>query len=144
MRKYIRFLFVAAFFQLCIVSCKNISPDKHISENTKKRANITFKQDKIDFGTIIDGEITKMNFTFTNNGDVPLILYDVQTGCGCTVTQWPKNPIKPNEIDTIKVKFNSLNKTGAQKKFLAIYSNSIENVKIVTFTGNVIALKKSI
>ena len=34
-------------------------------------------------------------FTFTNVGKEPLIISNAKAGCGCTVPQWPKEPIAP-------------------------------------------------
>ena len=48
-----------------------------------------------------------------------------KAGCGCTVPQWPKEPIGPGESGTISVKFNSKNKPGPQNKNVTLTMNTI-------------------
>lgn len=82
-----------------------------------------------DFGTITEGEVVTTVFVFTNTGDGPLIISDIITPCGCTVPEWPKEPILPGEQKEIKVEFNSKGKSGIQRKMLRVISNaSGENV----------------
>ena len=45
-------------------------------------------------------------FEFTNTGNAPLIITNVQSTCGCTVPSKPKEPIMPGKSDKIEVKYN--------------------------------------
>ena len=57
---------------------------------------------------------------FKNTGNEPMIISNAKGSCGCTVPQWPKEPIAPGESGEINVQFNSKNKTGAQNKRVTI------------------------
>lgn len=84
---------------------------------------ISFKKTTHEYGTIeLNGDGT-YNFEFTNTGNEPLILSKPRSSCGCTVPQWPKEPILPGETNKIKVTYNT-HKAGPFNKTVTIYSNA--------------------
>ena len=96
---------------------------------------ITFEEVAFDFGDIHQGDKVEHVFSFDNSGDAPLIITNVQTTCGCTATDWPRDPILPGASASIKVNFNSAGKMGRQNKIITVISNassSVNQVKIVT------------
>ncbi|MFT5640292.1 MAG: hypothetical protein ACI9A7_000389 [Cyclobacteriaceae bacterium] len=96
---------------------------------------ITFSESTFEFGEISQGDRVEHIFEYTNTGTSPLVLASVRTTCGCTATDWEKEPIAPGEKSSIKVKFNSTGKIGMQNKVVTIMSNAVNNperVKIVT------------
>jgi len=96
---------------------------------------IAFSESTHEFGDITQGDRVEHVFEFTNSGTVPLVLASVRTTCGCTATDWKKEPIAPGEKSSITVKFNSAGKIGVQNKVVTIMSNAVNNperVKIVT------------
>ncbi|MEH6308089.1 DUF1573 domain-containing protein [Olivibacter sp. CPCC 100613] len=85
---------------------------------------INFKNDTYDFSKIKEGEKVNHVFEFTNTGKSPLIISDVQAGCGCTTPKFDKKPIKPGEQGSIEIGFNSAGQRGAQHKIITVYSNA--------------------
>ena len=86
---------------------------------------ITFEEKTFDFGDIIQGEKVEHTFTFTNSGNEPLIITNVQVTCGCTTPKgWPREPIPPGGKGEITVAFNSTAKIGRQNKPVTIVSNA--------------------
>ncbi|AFC22910.1 DUF1573 domain-containing protein [Saprospira grandis] len=83
-----------------------------------------FAEDAFDFGTIKQGEKVTHTFKFTNDGDKPLTITNAKGSCGCTVPQYPKEPIAPGESGEIEVEFNSAGKKGAQTKFVTLTANT--------------------
>jgi hypothetical protein len=69
-----------------------------------------------DFGTVKDGEKVVHIYKFKNTGKEPLIISDAKGSCGCTVPQWPREPIAPGKSGDIKVEFNSAGKGDAAGK----------------------------
>ena len=62
---------------------------------------IAFENDFHDFGEIQEEVV---NYTyFKNEGEGPLIISNAQGSCGCTVPQWPRQPIAPGASGEIKV-----------------------------------------
>jgi hypothetical protein len=101
-------------------------------------ATIIFKEKAIDFGTISQGEKVSHTFEFKNSGSTPLIISNVAVTCGCTATNWPKDPIAPGNSSKITVSFDSTNKMGTQNSVVRIYSNASEPIEKVSLISNVV------
>lgn len=65
-----------------------------------------------DFGYINYGEEKEIIFELENPGTEPLSLLRAIASCGCTVAELPKDPIKPGEKGTVRVRFDSKGKFG--------------------------------
>ncbi len=92
---------------------------------------IVFDKETHDYGSIpINGDGNCV-FTFTNTGNEPLVLSNVRAGCGCTVPQWPREPVLPGKSAEIKVKYTTLNRPHTINKTIVVTSNSIANETIV-------------
>ena len=103
---------------------------------------IAFEEESHDFGDIVEGDVVEWTFKFENKGDTPLILSNVAVTCGCTATQWPKDPIAVDEKGEITVKFNSAGRKGAQNKVISVYSNAAVPIARVSIVTNVLPKKK--
>ena len=112
-------------------------------ETTKEGPYITFQESAFDFGDIEQGDKVEHIFAFENTGTAPLIITQVQTTCGCTAPEWPKQPIPPGESSEIKVIFNSAGKFGRQNKVISVISNSVAPVNQVKITTNVLPKKST-
>lgn len=100
-----------------------------------------FVEEVVDFGTITQGEVVSTNFKFKNVGKSDLIISSAQGSCGCTVPEWPKEPIKPGEEGKIAVTFNSTGKQGKQNKTITLVANTIPNTKVIALKGDVLVPK---
>ena len=89
-----------------------------------------------DFGEIPQGKPVSVEFTFTNNGDAPLIINDVHTSCGCTASDYPKEPITAGKSSKIKVTYNA-SAMGAFTKTITVKTNEGEEMKLLTIKGTV-------
>ena len=97
-----------------------------------------FGEELHDFGTIKDGDVVEHVFEFTNTGAAPLIISDAKATCGCTVPEWPKEPIPVGETGEIKVRFNSKNKPGIQNKTVTLTANTWPATTRVRIKANVV------
>ncbi|MDZ7740844.1 MAG: DUF1573 domain-containing protein [Bacteroidota bacterium] len=77
-------------------------------------------------------------FTFTNKGQKPLVLSNVRASCGCTVPQWPREPVAPGEKGEIKVKYNT-NRPGSFNKSITVNSNAANSMVRLRIKGQVVA-----
>ncbi len=96
-----------------------------------------FEEENHDFGTIEEGVVAKHDFKFKNTGEAPLIISSATGSCGCTVPEWPREPIAPGETGIIHVEFNSNGRTGKQDKNVTINANTIPNKKILRISSMV-------
>jgi hypothetical protein len=98
---------------------------------------VSFTEESFDFGTIQEGDVVDHVFAFTNTGDAPLIISSATASCGCTVPQWPKEPIPVGGSGEIKVQFNSRNKPGIQNKTVTITANTYPKINRLRIKANV-------
>lgn len=87
-------------------------------------ATMDFKDTTHSFGNMKEGEVGTYDFEFSNNGKKPLIIASATGSCGCTVPDYPHEPIAPGKSGVIKVKFDSQGKFGHQEKSVTISTNS--------------------
>jgi hypothetical protein len=99
---------------------------------------IEFENDIHDFGKIIQGEKVTYSFKFRNTGKSLLLISDVSTSCGCTVTEYPKEPIKPGEAGKINVSFDSEGKRGPQNKTATVSTNTQPNTTVLRIQAMVV------
>ena len=113
-----------------------ITADKPL--DPEEAASMDFEEMAFDFGAMQEGDKVEHVFKFTNNGKAPLTISEARGSCGCTVPQWPKEPIMPGEKGEIKVVFNSAGKEGRQQKDVTITANTIPNQTVIKVSGKVI------
>ncbi len=101
-----------------------------------QQAEITFKEETIDYGTITRGDDGLRVFEFTNTGDAPLIISDVRSSCGCTIPKKPNGPIAPGESSTIEVKYDT-NRVGPIRRTITVLSNASQSMVPLKITGTV-------
>jgi hypothetical protein len=104
---------------------------------------MTFESTEYDFGTVKEGEEVDYIFRFTNTGSFPLIISKATATCGCTVPEWPKDPIGIGETGEIRVKLNTKNQVNQQTKYVNINANTKPEVTRLKISGNVIPSQDS-
>ncbi len=99
---------------------------------------MAFEETEFDFGTITEGEKVSHTYTFKNTGSEPLILSNAKGSCGCTVPQWPREPIAPGESADVTVEFNSANKRGKKNQKVTITANTNPPQTFIYLKGEVL------
>jgi hypothetical protein len=110
------------------------------AEGKKTDVNLpefSFAKETHDFGTITEGEKVAYSFSFVNSGNADLVVSNAQASCGCTVPEYPKEPIAPGTSGVINVIFDSKGKDGYQRKEIFVYANTIPNSHKLIITGTV-------
>ena len=108
---------------------------------------LSFDTQVYDFGKVIDGETVVYSFQFTNTGSVPVRLLEVRSSCGCTVAEYNRSVIEPNQFDEIQIEFDSTGRLGRTNKNVYVtYANSNDtserNNIVLRITGEIEALIK--
>ena len=69
-------------------------------------AKIQFNEKEHNFGTFRESDgIVSHIFEFINTGDLPLIINNVTSSCGCAVPSWPREPVIPGRSGIIRVDY---------------------------------------
>lgn len=90
----------------------------------KKEPRIVFEKDSHDFGRVVQGEKVTYGFKFKNEGNKDLLIVKVNATCGCTVIDYPRDPIAPGAEGVLHVTFNSTAKKGLQNKKVTVMANT--------------------
>ncbi|MEX2596280.1 MAG: DUF1573 domain-containing protein [Salibacteraceae bacterium] len=106
------------------------------------QAEIEFEKTVHDFGKMKQHGDASTEFKFTNTGSEPLIISNAKGSCGCTVPEWPREPIQPGQTNSIKVKYDS-KRLGPINKSVTITSNGSEQPKVLRIKGNIEAAPKA-
>jgi len=96
-----------------------------------------FEEESINYGKIDKGSNGERVFIFTNVGNQPLIIKNIQSSCGCTVPKKPTEPIMPGEKGEIKVSYDT-NRVGGFSKSITIFSNAKNSRKVIVIKGFVV------
>lgn len=121
----ISFLFLASVIGSCTQNTSQSEEQKDVSNGNPR---ISFEKTSHDFKKIISGEKVAYAFRFTNTGNSPLVITGIRSGCGCTVGDYPKDPVRPGEGGRISVVFNSAGRRGFQSESVRVLNNSEESI----------------
>ena len=144
-----RQLLVVAIFTLA-VSCLNKTDKEKSSDLTasnvpvapapspavvdeSKLTSIQWLDSSKSMGAVTEGGTLKINYRFKNSGTKPLVIENVQPSCGCTVADYPKEPIAPGQEGEITAEFDTKGKEGVQKKNITVHANTRKNTYILYF-----------
>lgn len=146
MKKIILVLLTVAFISF---SCKESAASKVKDQNVEKAKErdvkhqnlpeISFDKKSHDFGNIEEGKVVETRFRISNIGKSDLIVTKASASCGCTIPDWPKEPIKSGGFAYMTVKFNSKNKRDSFSKTITLVTNTEsgkETVKIKGFVNS--------
>jgi len=102
------------------------------------KSKITFEKLQHNFGTFKEElGVQTISFNFKNEGQVPLIINNVQASCGCTTPEWTREPVAPGAKGMIKVSYDPRNRPGVFNKTIRVSSNAENADVILTILGDV-------
>ena len=101
------------------------------------QAKIKFAKLSHDFGTFAESaNVQQCTFTFTNEGDKPLVINQAVASCGCTIPKYTKTPVKPGEKGTISVTYNGRGRfPGHFKKMITVRPNGVPEMTRLYIEG---------
>lgn len=109
----------------------------HASE--PKGADIELSTALIDLGTISQDDGKQLlRLSFTNTGDVPLVVTEVRTSCSCMSVDYKREKVLPQERGTINITLNPAKAPkGQYLRVMQIYSTARSGVKRVTVKAQI-------
>ena len=125
---------------LGLMSFSAITPVKVIVskvENKLAASTILWKSETIDVGQIPQGTPKAIVYEFKNTGKTAVVITNVQGSCGCTATDYTKEPILPGKSAKVTATYNAANK-GAFSKTVTVTTSAETTPKVLTLKGTVI------
>jgi hypothetical protein len=106
--------------------------------------NISWENPTHDFGDIKEegGPVT-YKFDFTNTGSEPLIVTNVKPSCGCTSSDYSKEPIAPGAKGYVSATYNPQGRPGPFNKSITVTTNCDPATATLRFTGKVLEKPKT-
>ena len=102
-----------------------------------ENAVFNWTQTTFDFGKVKVNNPATHEFTFTNSGNIPLVISSVKASCGCTVADYSKDPIAPGAKGFVKATYNAAS-VGQFTKTVTVNANTAEGAVVLTIKGEVI------
>lgn len=94
--------------------------------------------DKIthNFGDILlDSGPVSCDYTITNTGDEPCVIYNVTTSCGCTEAEWTRQPLKKGEKGKVSVSYSNDEGPYPFDKSITVYLSNVKKPLILKLKG---------
>lgn len=125
------FIFGAIFFGMSQSTTVSVE-----SGDPTSMAKFKWEKTTHNFGKIDQGKPVSIEFLFTNTGTIPLVISNVKGSCGCTVTNYTKEPIAPGKKGNVKATFNAA-AMGAFNKSVRVTANVEGGIETLFIKGEV-------
>lgn len=143
---------VAIFCIVCLtifISCSNdknpyenslgIEPSLIAQMDTANYTRILWEDTLVNIGTIKTTDTARIKFRFKNIGDKALFIITVAPSCGCTVADYPKEPIQPGKEGIVTASYKWNGQIGELKKSISVRTNTTNSAyHKIAFVGEVI------
>lgn len=97
---------------------------------------MSFETLTVDYGEIVQHSDPLRVAKFTNTGDEPLVISNARGSCGCTVPQWPKEPVMPGETSQIEIRYDT-KRLGKINKTVTITTNQGSEPVVLRVKGQI-------
>jgi hypothetical protein len=135
--------FVSASTALCLLfllaACSAPSED----HARKKGQEIWFEETLHDYGEILQDSDGTWSFVFKNLGNDAIVINRVRSTCGCTIPEWPREPIESGSSGKITVQYNTA-LTGTFLKSVYVYSTAANSPVKLQIKGKVVPADEEI
>jgi hypothetical protein len=102
-------------------------------------ADIELQSNIIDLGELSqEDEKQVVRLSYTNTGDVPLVVTEVSTSCTCTTIKYSRDKLMPGERAAMTITMDpSKAPEGSFYRVLKVYSTARSGVKHITVKANI-------
>lgn len=110
-----------------------------VQADEPKGAEIEFQTKMVDLGTLSrDDDKQIVRLSFTNTGDVPLVVTEVRTTCSCTTIQHDRKKVMPTERGVLTITMDpSKAPVGSFYRVLQVYSTATNGVQHITLKAEI-------
>lgn len=109
-----------------------------IAASAQIKIGDSIEVDKIthNFGDVLlDNGPLSCEYTITNTGDEPCVIYNVTTSCGCTEAEWTRQPLKKGEKGKISVSYSNDEGPYPFDKSVTVYLSNVKKPLILKLKG---------
>jgi len=124
-------------FMVAMVTSISFAQEAVAAEETISGPVMNFESMTVDYGTIEQNSDPLRSFIFTNTGNEPLQITHAKGSCGCTVPEFPKEPIMPGEQAKINVRYDT-KRVGKFVKSVTLTTNTTSGKEKLTIKGEVL------
>ena len=117
---------------LLFTACTQSSED----QAKLKGQDIWFEEYLHDYGEIVQDSEGSWSFVFKNVSSQAIVINRVRSTCGCTIPEWPREPIEPGSSGKITVIYNTA-LTGTFLKSIYVYSTAANSPVKLQIKGKV-------
>ena len=122
------------FFSIAALSLAS-----HAFAQPKTAADVAkFATETIDLGKVKQGVPKPATFTVTNISKDALIIEQANPTCGCTISDYTKEPIAPGKTGIITATYNAAGVSHFEKT-LTVKFAGIDEIKSIKITGDVLS-----
>jgi hypothetical protein len=134
MRIHLLSTFVIIALAMSTTGCAD-NPEEKAKDHGQE---IWFEETLHDYGEIEEDSDGTWSFVFKNLGKEAIVINRVRSTCGCTVPDWPREPIEAGASGEITVKYNTAT-TGTFLKSVIVYSSAANSPVKLQIKGKVFA-----
>lgn len=130
-------LIFAGLFLVAISTAMDLNFSGPDNISADRSPSFLWTETIFDFGNVTKNHSVAHKFSFTNNGEDQLVIASVKASCGCTVTDYSRDPIAPGEEGFVRVTYNATS-IGSFTKTVTVVANTVESSTVLTIKGDVI------
>lgn len=111
----------------------------NIRAESPEGADIEFQTKVVDLGTLSqDDDKQLVRLTYTNTGDVPLVVTEVRTSCSCTTVRYDRGKVLPGERGVLNITMEPAKApVGSFYRVLQVYSTAKSGVQHITLKAEI-------
>jgi hypothetical protein len=125
------------FFSFLIMSTILLAFSVQRENEQSVTSGIEWIKTEHDFGKIKQNIPVTATFEFRNTSMVPLVIISVEPQCGCTVADYPKEPVKYGKSGVVSVSFDARN-AGYFQKSAIVATNAEQGSTTLIIKGDVV------
>ena len=124
---------------LLIVAVVGLGLTSRLYADEPKGADIAFVENIVDLGVVAqDDDKQHLRLSFSNTGDVPLVITEVRTSCSCTTIRYDRKPVMPGEGGVLNITVDPRKAPkGHFYRVLQVHSTAVSGVQNITLKAEI-------
>jgi len=121
---------LAVLFIWTVTNAQITSTTSIVTTDDDPESTVEWVTTTYDFGEIKFNVPVTATFEFTNKSNEPVAILTVKSSCGCTVTDYTKEPVLPNKSSSVGATYNA-KKQGVFQKTVTVTMNDNQHYRLI-------------